>query len=187
VGPLEPRVYWIRRAVLSGAVLVVIIVIAVSCTGGGGSTKKPPAHKTTPRPTNSSPAAQVAACGPTALTLTLSTDSQTYTSGQAAKLMGVFANTSSTACTLAVAPATEIWTVKSGSATVWTTQGCTSSKPGKTITIEPGATKTRSIFWPGHLLASGCGSGAVAAAGTYTVSATLDGVKAKKAAVFHIT
>jgi len=186
VGPLGPRVYWIRRAVLSGAVLVVIIVIAVSCSGGG-STKTPPAHKTTPKAKNSSPAAQVSACGPTALTLTLSTDSETYTSGQAPKLMGVFANTSSTACTLAVAAATEIWTVKSGSATVWTTQGCTSSKPGKTITIQPGATKTRSIFWPGHLLASGCGSGAVATAGTYTLSATLDGVKAKKAAVFHIT
>jgi hypothetical protein len=185
VGPLDPRVYWIRRAVLSGVILVVIIVIAVSCSGG--STKKPPATGPHTSPTTSaSPPAQLAACDPTALTLTLSTDSETYTSGQAPKLIGVFANTTSVGCKLTVAASNEDWTIKSGTAKVWTTQGCSTSTVAKQITIRAGATKMVSVFWNGHLLDSGCASGAVATAGTYTLNATLDGVKGK-IAVFHIT
>jgi hypothetical protein len=184
VGPLEPRVYWIRRAVLFGAVLVVILVIAVSCSGG--SSKKPPAAGPGATPTSSPPATQLSACDPTALTLTLSTDSETYTSGQAPKLIGVFANNSSTSCKLSVSPSQEIWTVKSGSAKVWTTQGCTSSAVAKQLTIRAGATKMVSVFWNGHLLDSGCASGEVASPGTYTLNATLAGLHGATA-VFHIT
>jgi hypothetical protein len=129
----------------------------------------------------------VAACDPASLKLSLSTDTTTYTSGQAPKLIGVFSNPTSTACKLARSAANEIWTIRSGKPTVWSTKGCpaTSSVP-KHMKITAGATKTVSIFWNGHVRTSSCQEGGVASAGTYTLHATLDGVVGKPA-VFHIT
>jgi hypothetical protein len=132
--------------------------------------------------------AEVTACDPSALKLTLSTDSDTYKSGDSAILTGVFSNPATTACTLSIAPSQEIWTIKSGTPTVWTTHGCTSSKAPKQVTIKAGGVKHVSITWDGFRSAiSGCGNGPVATAGEYTLHATLDGVTAPKAAIFHIT
>jgi hypothetical protein len=198
VGPHEPRVYWVRRAVVLVIVLVLIIVLVEIFSGGSGKAKankdKPVAHPSTstsaPATTTSSPPAttQVAECDPNSLKLVLSTDSDSYKSGQTAKLIGTFSNPSTAKCTLSVAPSQEIWIIKSGPPTVWTTQGCTASKPAKTVTIKAGGTKEVSIFWDGfRSAASGCANGPVATAGEYTLHATLDGVTAPKAAVFHIT
>ncbi|HEX3822952.1 MAG TPA: hypothetical protein VHV79_00620 [Mycobacteriales bacterium] len=197
VGPHEPRVYWVRRAVVV-VVLVVVLIVLIELFSGGSS--KPKAkdkanpHVTTstsaPATTSSSAPAttQVTACDPSTLKLTLSTDSDSYKSGQAAKLIGVFSNPATTACTLSVAPSQEIWTIKSGPPTVWTTHGCTSSKAPKQATIKAGGIKQVSIIWNGFRSAvSGCGNGPVATAGEYTLHATLDGVTASKAAIFHVT
>jgi hypothetical protein len=198
VGPHEPRVYWVRRAVVFVIVLVLIIVLVEVFSGGSGKAKakknKPVAHPSTstsaPATTISSspPTTQVAACDTNTLKLALSTDSDSYKSGQAAKLIGKFSNPATTDCTLSVAPSQEIWTIKSGPPTVWTTQGCTASTPAKTVTIKAGGTKHVSITWDGFRSApSGCSKGPVATAGEYTLHATLDGVTAPTAAVFHIT
>lgn len=189
VGPFGPRVYWLRRAVLLAILAVIIIVIAEACSGGSKSpspraSNTPKAH---PHQTNSSsPPVKAAACTPSGLTLALSTDSGTYTSGQAPKLTGVFTNSTSTACKLTVSPSQEFWTVTSGTDTIWTTRGCTQSQAARTIKIAAGATKMVSIFWNGHRLDSGCTEGVAAAPGTYHLSATLDGVTGTKA-TFHIT
>jgi hypothetical protein len=197
VGPHEPRVYWLRRAVLVGLILILIVVLIEVFSGGSGkaAAKKghPVIHPSTsvsPSTTPSSPTAtgQVAACDPTTLNLVLSTDSDSYTSGHAATLFGAFSNPGATACTLSVAPSQEIWTIKSGPPTVWTTKGCTSSTAAKQITIKAGGTKKVSIVWNGFRSAdTGCGNGPVATAGEYTLHATLDGVTAPHAAIFHIT
>jgi hypothetical protein len=164
-------------------------VIAVSCSGGGGGgggnagNHHGPGGGTTSTPN----ASAVPACDPAALKLTLSTDTTTYTSGQAPKLIAVFSNPTSSACRLTRVAADEIWTIKSGTPTVWTTKGCSStSTPVKHTKILAGATKTISMFWNGHVRTSSCQPGGVAAAGTYTLHATLDGVVGKTA-VFHIT
>lgn len=190
VGPRQPWVYWLRRAVIIGVILVLIVVLAEACSGGSGkpaaNSNSPGAHPSTSAlsPTSSSDA--VAVCDPTALKLVLSTDSDSYQVGQQPKLIGVFSNSSSSPCTLDVSPSKEIWTVKSGSDTIWTTHGCTSSGPVKHTTIKAGGTKTRSTIWDGHRLDPGCATGAAALAGEYTLHATLDGVKGQ-IAVFHIT
>lgn len=186
VGPLPPRIYWIRRAILVIALLVLVIVIAVSCSGGSS---KPPAAGGRPGPqqTHTPQPSQIAACDPTALTLTVSTDTVTYTTGQAPKLTGVFTNPTSTTCRLARLASDEIWTIKSGTPTVWTTQGCPGPAVPAHMKIAAGATKIVSMFWNGKVQNAACKEGATAQAGTYTLHATLDGVTAAKAAVFHIT
>jgi hypothetical protein len=186
IGPRGPRVYWFRRSVVIGLILVLIIVVAEACAGGGSAGKPPPKDHPVTHPTASPTSSQVAACDPTALTLVLSTDSDTYTVGQTPKLIGVFSNTASSACTLSVSPSAETWTVKSGPVKIWTTQGCTSSDLVKQVKIKAGGTKTISTFWDGDRLDPGCAKGPAALRGEYTLSGTLDGVKGK-IAVFHIT
>ena len=187
VGPHRSRVYWLRRAWVLGLIVVVIVLLVELLSGGSSKpdAKTPPTPTTTPTPTTSS-SAQVAACDPSTLTLVLSTDSDTYTSGQTPKLIGELSNPTTTTCTLSRSPANEIWTVKSGTDTVWSTKGCASTTPVKTTTLKAGATKTLSIFWDGHRINSDCSEGDVALAGEYTLHATLDGVKGK-VAVFQIT
>lgn len=188
VGPLQARVYWIRRAVVLGVILVVILIIAEACSGGGSGSPgggRPAAsrhHTQTPQPSRT----PVPACDPSTLKLKLSTDTETYTSGQAPKLIGVFSNPTSTSCRLEMSPSQEIWTVKSGTDKIWTTQGCASSQIAKQVKLRAGATKMISTFWDGHRLDPGCAEGAVAQPGEYTLSGTLDGVKGS-VAVFHIT
>jgi hypothetical protein len=190
VGPHESRVYWLRRAVLLGVIVVIVVVLVAVLSGGSAKPKAKP--KSTPHPstTTSSPAAntQVAPCSPAALKLVLSTDSDTYTSGDSAQLVGAFTNPGATPCTLALTPASEVWTITSGADKIWTTKGCSKLGPtqSKTIHLKAGGTKNVSLSWDGHRVDTGCTDGTAALAGEYVLRATLAGVKGKPA-VFHVT
>src|SRR4051794_204607 len=152
VGPRGPRGYWIRRAILLAIVLVVVTVLAAECSGGSGKPSgSNQSGQNQPGPTPSTAKPTVPPCSTAALKLTLSTDTTHYTSGQAPRLTAVFANNGSTKCKLARSAANEIWTIKSGPATVWTTEGCPESKVPKQMKITPGVDKTISIFWNGRL------------------------------------
>jgi hypothetical protein len=196
VGPREPRIYWMRRAVVVGVPLVILIlVIAVSCSGGGGkkkgSGKHPTTHVTTSASTSSSPStvASPVACDPKTLTLTLKTNSSTnsYTEGQTPQFTGIFKNPGTTPCSFTLARANEAWLVKSGAAQIWATSGCTTSKVEKAVTIKAGGHKKVSITWDGKVQKAKCTAGDTATNGTYTLAATLDGVSAASIVVFHIT
>lgn len=194
VGPHEPRVYWLRRAVVIGLILVLIVVLTEAFAGGSSKPPKKnrpvthPSTTTTATSSASTPATTtVSACSPTALTLALSTDSDSYKAGQSVKLIGAFSNSGTSSCTLSVAPSREIWTVKSGTDTIWTSKHCVSSDLAKQVTIKAGGRNTVSTVWDGHRQDPGCASGAVALRGEYTLSATLDGMAAKTAAIFHVT
>jgi hypothetical protein len=182
VGPRGPRVYWIRRAILLAIVLVVVIVLAAECSGGGG--KPSGSHQSgqnQPGTTPSSTKPAVPLCSTSALSLTLSTDTKSYTSGQSARLIAAFANNGSVRCKLVRSAASEVWTIKSGPATVWTTEGCPESKVPKQMKLTPGVEKTISILWNGRLRNSTCQEGAVASAGHYAFDANLDGVPGQEA------
>jgi len=102
-------------------------------------------------------------------------------------LNATFTNPTATTCKLARAASDEIWTIKSGTPTVWTTQGCTTTATvPKQMKIAAGATKIVSMFWNGKLRTSACTETTYAQAGTYRLYGTLDGVKGK-VSVFHIT
>ena len=188
VGPLDPRTYWIRRAVLLTLILIVVLLLVTQCGGGGGGSNPPaagtksPSPQTTPTTTTS---AAVAACDPSVLTLTLSTDLAQYTIGQSPQLIGVVRNSGTTTCTYATSPKTEIWTITSGTDKIWTTKGCATSSTTKTLHIKPDATKKLTTVWNGHRLDTGCAEGAVAQPGEYVLKAKLNGIKGSPA-VFHI-
>lgn len=193
VGPLPPRVYWVRRLVVLALPLILIIVIAVSCSGGGGS---PAATGNgsgpTSSPTTSSSASNPnAACaaGQLSATLAVSAANSTYQVGESPAFTGTITNVSASTCQLTTNPATETWKVKSGAAEWWTTDasgGCTISNAPVTKSLAPGATRKVSISWNGYRLLPGCTRGEQAQPGTYVLRATLDGVTAQKA-VFHFT
>jgi hypothetical protein len=187
VGPQPPRVYWLRRGILLGVIVLVIVIVLVVLSGGGSGTPGPAHHSPPPSTPATTPATtQVAACDPSDLTLVLSTDSDTYTSGQTPKLLGVFSNSSSTTCTISTDPAGMLWTITSGSDKIWTTKGCPASTPAKTLKVKAGHSRTVSTTWDGRRLESGCTAGSAALPGEYVLNATLDGVKGTPA-VFHIT
>jgi len=190
VGPHEPRVYWIRRGVFL-VVIVAIIVLVVSLLSGGGSNKPTSGPHSSPSPSTSTSSPPVtppavAACNPSVVTLVLSTSASGYTSGESATLIGAFSNPSTTPCRLTSTPSDETWTITSGSDHIWTTKGCASTLPAKTIKIKAGGTKSIQMVWDGHRLNSGCTAGSAALPGEYVLHATLDGVKGKPA-VFHVT
>jgi hypothetical protein len=188
VGPQEPWVYWVRRVIVLAIPLILIILLAATCSGGGGGGNHGNTtghHPSTPRATPTTPAA-VAACEPSALKLKLSTDTRIYTLRQAPTLIGTFSNPGPT-CRLARSASQEIWTVKSGTPTVWSTQGCpTTEHIPNGMKILQGATKVVQIVWNARLRTSSCTEGGYAQVGTYTLRATLDGVTAQNVAVFHI-
>jgi hypothetical protein len=195
VGPQEPRVYWLRRAVLITLVLVLIVVVAKACSGGGGGsgdnkTKAGhhPSASVSPSTTPSTSSPAVAPCDPTALTLTLTTDSKTNTfaEGQGAKFIGTFHNPGASACTFTFAPANEDWLVMSGPAKVWTTEGCTSSTLTKDVTINAGGHKKVSVTWDGKAQGANCADSDTAKNGEYTLTGTLDSIKGNTV-VFHVS
>jgi hypothetical protein len=191
VGPLPPRVYWIRRGAVLALPLILILVIAVSCAGGSG---KPAAHRNTgpgpsTSPTDSSTANPNTACTPGQLsaTIAVSAPGGDYQIGESPTFTATIKNVSAATCQLTTNPATELWRVYSGAAQWYTTgpkSGCTVTNAPVTTSLVSGDTHTVSVQWDGQRLGPGCTHGEQAQVGTYVVRATLDGVKAQSA-VFH--
>jgi hypothetical protein len=186
VGPLPPRVYWIRRSIILGVILIVILLLATQCGGGGGGGKKG-GSPTTPNSNTTTTTPQSApACTSTNLNITVSTDTTRYTSGQAPTLTATLANTGTTDCKLARNVSNEIWTIKSGSPVVWTTKGCSADPVAASIKVAAGATKQIHTTWNGYIRGPDCKDTTVAAPGHYRLSATIDGVKATNPSLFTI-
>ena len=185
IGPLPPRVYWMRRFFVLGLPLIVIAIIAVSCSGGSkspsaGSGGTPSSGGTTPSSSGGG------ACAPGDLSAVLSTSAAVYTVGQQPQFIGKITNVSALPCQLTTSPSDETWTVSSGPASWWTTGGCPRSKVSATKLLSPGASRTVTVVWDGHRLEPGCSSGGAALPGTYHLDATLDGVAAQQV-TFHFT
>ncbi|HVX68496.1 MAG TPA: hypothetical protein VHA79_02245 [Mycobacteriales bacterium] len=190
VGPLPPKVYWVRRLLVLGVPLILILIIAVSCTGGGGG--KSPTHSTgaganpTTSATDSATADPNAACVPGDLSAVLDTsaDGSIYPVGASPVFTATITNVSSTTCKFTSSAANEKWTVWTGPTKFWTTAGCPQSDTSSTKKLSPQASTQLSITWDGKQLDPGCKAGATAEAGTYVLHARLDGVKAQQV-IFH--
>ncbi len=190
VGPLPASTYWRRRLVLGGSVLVLLLV-AKSCTGGGGATtpKPTPTPKPsvtaspTPKPTVQ-PAA--AACPDTALTLTTTTDAETYAAGATPRITLVIKNTGAAACRRDLGAGAVELLVFSGTDRVWSSDDCNPST-AKALTSLPAAGAQSVVkTWPGTRSLPGCaGSKATAKLGTYRVVARVGTLKVD-GAVFRL-
>jgi hypothetical protein len=189
VGPLPPKVYWVRRLVVLGVPLILILIIAFSCSGGGGG--RPSAGtgagmNPTTTPTDTASTDPNAACVPGDLSAVLDTsaDGSIYPVGASPVFTATITNVSLTSCKFTSAAANEKWTVWTGPTKFWTTAGCPRSDTSSTKKLAPQASMQLSITWDGKQLDPGCKAGATAEAGTYVLHATLDGVKAQQV-IFH--
>jgi hypothetical protein len=188
VGPLPPRVYWIRRLVVLGLPLVLIAAIAASCSGGGSpSAGAAGGHGPTSTPASSHSPSANAACvaGELSATLTTSAPGDIYQVGQSPVFIATITNVSASPCQFTSNPANEIWTVITGADKFWTTAGCPAADTSaSTKSLAPGASQKITITWDGKRLDPGCTHGSPAQPGTYRLHARLDGVPAKQV-IFH--
>jgi hypothetical protein len=185
VGPLPPRVYWIRRAVLVAVVLVLVIGIAVSCAGGSGPKHPAAGPSTSPTPAGTGKPAP-AACEHGALAVTASTDADRYAAGTLPRLKVTIHNTGA-ACVLTESPSARSWTIVSGADQIWTTAGCSSSHTATQTTLKAGGSVSHSLVWNRHRTGKACAVSATQAApGTYQLTVTVNGVTSGPA-IFHLT
>jgi hypothetical protein len=197
VGPLPPRVYWVRRGALLAALVLLVVVIAVSCSGGSSrraaQTVKPVATSTpatTPSATPTSSASLSPAiphCGRADITVTVSTDAPSYPPGVIPQLQVSIRNSSARTCYLTESPSRRTWTIVSGSDTVWTTAGCQRSSAAVRTTLSPGESVRHTLAWNRHRSGPQCTTTSTEAPpGTYQLSTVVSGVHSDKA-VFRLT
>ncbi len=198
VGPLPAQTYWWRRAALLVGVLVLLLV-ARSCTGGGSPTPTSgtptpaatpsvsPSAASAPSPSAApAPPATAALCPDGALSLTTTTDSETYALGATPKITMVVKNTSATACRRDLGAGVVELLVTSGSDRIWASDDCNPSTAKALTTLAPGATQAVVKTWPGVRSRPGCeGAKETAKAGTYRVAGRVGTLKVD-GAVFRL-
>lgn len=189
VGPLPAATYWRRRAVLLIGLLVVLLVLR-SCASGGSSPKKSAA---TPKPSVTRSAAPTATtkpttpptkapttvlCPDTALTVTATTDADTYALGATPKITLSVKNSSAAGCRRDLGAGAVELLVYSGEDRIWSSDDCNPSKAVSVVTLQPGGSQAVVKTWPGKRSKPGCtGSQAAAAVGTYKVVARVGALR----------
>jgi hypothetical protein len=189
VGPLPASTYWRRRITVLLGLLVLVLVLR-SCASGGDAPKRTattprpsattkPTSQPNPRPTASRPPAAVpAACADASLTLTTSTDADTYALGATPKITLVIKNAGSAACRRDLGAGAVELLVYSGADRVWSSDDCNPSTATSVTVLSAGGTQAVVKTWPGVRSLPGCGgSKATAKAGTYKVVARLGSLR----------
>lgn len=141
-GPLPSSVYRRRRlAVLLGAlaVLVGIVLIIIRPTEPAlPAPTSPPvpaepvAPSVEPTPTGPPP------CAPGQVQVTPVTDAESYGEGRIPQLSWTLANLGTVECVIDVGTARQIFTVSSGSDTIWTSTDCQTGATDTPYTLPPG-------------------------------------------------
>lgn len=190
VGPREPRVYWIRRALVLAVPVLVIALLAYGCSGRAPGRPSPSASGRTAASSSPPPsAAAVGACSATDLVVSASTDAVRYSAGVAPQLKVTIRTKRAAGCVLTAGAGASTWAVYSGSDLVWTTAQCP-VPVGRTAAarLDPAHPVARVAIWDRRRSVKGCSAAGRAAAqpGTYQLFVTVDGVKAGPA-VFHLT
>ncbi len=202
VGPLPPSTYWLRRASLVLGLLVLVLVLR-SCTGGATPTTtsgtptptptvtatRPPtsAPPTSPQPIPKPTAAAVGVCPDTALSLTTTTDAETYAVGATPKITMVVTNTSKVACRRDLGAGAVELLVTSGNDRIWSSDDCNPSTAKALTTLQPGGTQAVVKTWPGVRSRPGCqGAKETARPGTYRAAGRVGSLRVD-GAVFRIS
>lgn len=187
VGPLPPRVYWLRRAALLVLVVVLVVGTVKACSGGGGADRLGSEPQPSVTTTTPAPKTKPSRCGRDALEVTAGADAASYPAGVLPQLTAEVRNVSDVPCRLAVEQDSRIWTVVSGEDQVWSTADC--PHPGERTLHRLGAGKaiTYRVAWDRHRSVEGCATpGDEAQPGTYRLLVTIDRAQAKPV-VFHLT
>jgi hypothetical protein len=140
VGPQPSKVYW-RRRLIVGLVLLAIIVAIVLIVARLSASGKPAATNT-PKPqtstSKSATPAAVTACKPANVAIEAVTDKESYAAGVNPLLSLTITNTGTTACTFKVGTDVQVYTITSGTETIWTSTDCQKSPTALVTKLEPG-------------------------------------------------
>lgn len=208
VGPEPERVYWVRRAfvLLVAVVVLTVAVLAVRAVASGadrapgtdatdeaGSGGEVSAADDGAQPAEDEPAEPSAedqaatepalsggpvACDPAALTLTLTSDAQSYPAGVEPVLAVALTNTGSAACTVDGGSGNQVVTVTSGADRIWSSADCQGEVAERLLLLDPGAQDVVPVTWDRSRSDEACTGGLAAPrAGTYQAVATMLGVQ----------
>lgn len=150
-GPQPSRVYRRRRILVTLGLLAVIAVIVLIIVRPGVEAAPAAAPSTTPTtPASSAPATApaapapsadtVAACAPGQVEVTAVTDKQSYGRGQSPQLSWAIRNLGAAPCSLNVGTAQQVFTVTSGSDTIWKSTDCQTNPSDAAYTLPPAST-----------------------------------------------
>lgn len=188
IGPLPPRVYWLRRMLVLIPLVIIIVAIAVATSGSSSSPNAAGSRTRTPAVSSQPPSpVSTPACSSTDLTVTPTTDATTYPSGVLPHLSVTIRNDGSEACRFAESATTLAWSIYSGTDQLWTTAGCASTAHRGTHTLAVHHSIRRELVWNRHRSLPKCETSSTAAdPGTYRLYVTVRGHRSP-AAVFHLT
>lgn len=187
-GSQPARVYWIRRAVVFGALLLVVIVLVAALSrcgrSGGGTDDEAGAAK--PGPTAEeieSDSDSSRACEAADLTLVVTTDSSTYVAGSRPVFSVTITNTSDSSCTVDAGEANRELRITSGSDRIWSSLDCVDEAEERLLLLPAGGSDGPTpVTWQRVRSNSTCGEGlADPRAGTYHVVAKLAGAESQEA------
>ena len=203
VGPQNPRTYWIRRALLLGAVISTIALLAQLFFGNDQTpvaavspapapsesifesalpTSSQSSSATAPAVVSSSPAAATTSCTDDQISVKVTIDPTAPKENQSMKLAMTVTNTSPAACQRDVGSGANEITIISGPALIWSTDHCNPDTTADVRTLAPNQPLTVSITWNGTQTSKGCVKHNRATAGTYwaharNASKNSDGVR----------
>ncbi|WP_210507660.1 hypothetical protein [Naasia sp. SYSU D00057] len=155
VGPQPSSVYWRRRIlVLLGLIAVIAAVVLVIVRPGANAAPADPSPSPSPAAEESAPAATpapdeatedpaasgaVAPCTAGQVQVIAVTDKTTYAEGESPQLSWTISNTGAAPCSLNVGTNAQVFTITSGSDTVWTSTDCQAEGQDVEYTLETAA------------------------------------------------
>lgn len=184
VGPLSPRVYWVRRIVVL-AIVVLVAALAIGLLGQVG--KRVPSKEAAGTDKDAAaakdkkePGAQPAQCGKADIELKLSTDAQSYAAGKAPLFAVELRNAGEVPCLVDVNDTTRVLTIVSGKDKVWSSAHCVEAEP-RLLLLKKDEVDSASIRWTRVRSDETCPKSPVLAKpGTYKAVVSLTGKKSKE-------
>ncbi|WP_210479870.1 hypothetical protein [Naasia sp. SYSU D00948] len=161
VGPQPASVYWRRRIlVLLGLIAAIAVVVLIVVRPGANAAPADPspspdstaaaepsaAPAATPTPTAAADPSAIAACAPGQVSVTAVTDKTTYGTEELPQLSFTIANVGAAPCTLNVGTTAQVFTITSGSDTIWTSTDCQTGAVDQPVTLAPGTPASSSPF-----------------------------------------
>jgi hypothetical protein len=187
-GSQPARVYWIRRAVVFGALLLVLVmaVSALSRCGRSEGATDDEAAAVQPGPTAEeieSGSDSSRACEAADLTLVVTTDAPTYGADSTPVFSVTITNTSDSSCTVDAGDASRELLVTSGSDRIWSSLDCVDEAEERMLLLPVGGSDGPTpVTWQRVRSDETCGEGLPdPRAGTYHVVAKLAGAESQEA------
>lgn len=200
VGPKNPRVYWVRRALLAGAIFSTLVLIFSLFTGkdetpvvnasllpAPSQSEIPTAQPSQTQSPSSLPSVTTAPAGATDCTneqisVTVAINPTKPKVGQDIKISMTITNTGTINCLRDVGNGANEITIISGPALIWSTDHCNPSTASDVRTLSPNQKLTISATFNGTQTSKGCVKHNQSTAGTYwaharNVSNNSDGLR----------